>query len=82
MRHTGTVKWYNSTKGYGFIAREDNEKDVVMVSSKRVSCNGGGGALGHPLVYMDMGDEDYVICKYCDKVFKLGRHISQSCSLL
>ena len=50
---------------------EENEKDVVMVSSKRVSCNGGGGALGHPLVYMDMGDEDYVICKYCDKVFKL-----------
>lgn len=50
---------------------EDNEKDVVMVGSKRVSCNGGGGALGHPLVYMDMGDEDYVICKYCDKVFKL-----------
>lgn len=57
---------------------EDNEKDVAMVQSKRVSCNGGGGALGHPLVWMDMGDEDYVICKYCDRVFKLDPHAAHA----
>ena len=25
---TGTVKWFNTTKGYGFIAPEDGSTDV------------------------------------------------------
>ena len=28
-RETGTVKWFNNAKGYGFIAREDAE-DVFV----------------------------------------------------
>jgi CspA family cold shock protein len=31
---TGTVKWFNATKGYGFIAPEDGSKDAfVHISS-------------------------------------------------
>lgn len=39
MSINGKIKWYNSTKGYGFIAREDNEKDVFVHSSAAREAN-------------------------------------------
>ena len=35
------------------------------------ACDGGGGALGHPRVYLEMGDETFVECPYCDRRFVL-----------
>ena len=29
----GTVKWFNSKKGFGFIEREDKEKDAFVHAS-------------------------------------------------
>lgn len=46
--------------------------EVVSVRSKRVACDGVGGALGHPRVYLEMGEADFVECTYCDRRFVLA----------
>ncbi|MBL4538910.1 MULTISPECIES: zinc-finger domain-containing protein [Oceanicaulis] len=45
--------------------------EVIVVDQKRVMCDGGGGALGHPRVWYDMGEDDFVECGYCDRRFVL-----------
>lgn len=47
--------------------------EVIKVHSHRVSCDGVGGALGHPRVYMEMGAEGFVECLYCDRKFVLTK---------
>ncbi len=45
--------------------------ETLHVNSKKVSCDGSreDKASGHPLVYLDMGKNDFVVCPYCSKYF-------------
>jgi uncharacterized Zn-finger protein len=45
--------------------------EIIETDNTRVACDGGGGALGHPRVYLEMGDESFVECPYCDRRFVL-----------
>lgn len=57
------------------LASENNTKDVVISAQTRVACDGGGGALGHPKTYLDMGMDTEVTCKYCGRVYKLDKNV-------
>src|SRR3954467_10302560 len=46
--------------------------EIVVVRSGRVACDGVGGALGHPRVWLEMGEGDFVECPYCDRRFVLA----------
>ena len=47
------------------------EPEIVAVHEHRAICDGGGGALGHPRVYLEMGEAHFVECPYCDRRFVL-----------
>ena len=46
--------------------------EVITVRSRRISCDGVGGALGHPRVWLEMGEASFVECPYCDRRFVLA----------
>ena len=33
-RETGTVKWFNAGKGYGFVERDNGEGDVLSITAQ------------------------------------------------
>lgn len=57
---------------YAPDTKSPDAPEVITATSKRVKCDGGGGALGHPVVFYDMGEADTVECLYCDRRFVLA----------
>ena len=45
---------------------------VIAVRSGRIACDGVGGALGHPRVWIELGGDDVGECPYCDRRFVLA----------
>ena len=48
--------------------------EVITVSEHRIACDGVGGALGHPRVWLEMGGAGFVECGYCDRRYVLSGH--------
>ena len=44
--------------------------EIVEVETSEVSCDG-GGALGHPKVFLCIANDGRVECPYCDRMFVL-----------
>lgn len=53
--------------------------ETKIVSTKRVACDGGEGALGHPRVWLTIPeDKGWVECGYCDARFVHEDHADKS----
>ena len=42
-----------------------SSSNVIVTNQSRVACNGGGGPLGHPQVWLTLGTDGKVTCPYC-----------------
>ncbi|MBM3579588.1 MAG: zinc-finger domain-containing protein [Alphaproteobacteria bacterium] len=47
--------------------------NVLHVDSKEVSCDGSVADSKHPLVYLKINENGFVICPYCSKKFQLNK---------
>ena len=43
--------------------------NVIVTNQLRVACNGGGGTLGHPKIFLTLGNDGGVTCPYCSREF-------------
>ena len=52
--------------------KKNNKKplldNIFYVKEKRVNCDGGED-FGHPLVYLNLGKNNKVVCPYCSKFY-------------
>ncbi len=46
--------------------------EIIEVDSREIACDGGAGALGHPRVFLNMGDKNQIDCPYCGRQFVLS----------
>jgi uncharacterized Zn-finger protein len=53
-------------------------EETIIVEKSSVSCDGGGGALGHPKVYLAIGEGREIVCPYCSRTYKLAEGVSQA----
>ena len=51
--------------------------ETIEVETTEVACDGDGGALGHPRVFLNMGSNGQVECPYCDRLFKLKSGVNR-----
>ena len=55
----------------GYITNDNTQlsENVTYTNDTWVACNGGGGSLGHPQVWLKLGDVGHVTCPYCSRRF-------------
>ena len=44
--------------------------EILHVDERTVACDGGGGALGHPRVFLRIAERE-VMCPYCSRLYVL-----------
>jgi len=64
---TGLEKQVNNKWAIDLI----NEVPSVKVNKRVASCDGGGGALGHPKIYINLDQSGPQSCNYCGLRFEL-----------
>jgi uncharacterized Zn-finger protein len=43
--------------------------ETIEIDAMRAACDGGGGPMGHPKVYLSLAPSGRVECPYCSRLF-------------
>ncbi|MSO98410.1 MAG: zinc-finger domain-containing protein [Rhodospirillaceae bacterium] len=55
--------------------------ETIKVDTTHVNCDGGGGALGHPRVYLQIKPEiGHLDCPYCGRRYELDQRAKAGAS--
>ena len=55
-------------------------EETIVVQRTTVACDGGGGSLGHPRVFLKIAESGEIVCPYCSRRYDLaeGTHAAAS----
>jgi uncharacterized Zn-finger protein len=56
------------------LTRSMQPFETIPIDSMIAACNGGGGPLGHPKVYLNLSADGKVECPYCSRLFVYRGH--------
>jgi uncharacterized Zn-finger protein len=54
----------------------DKGVDQIAVGVKEFQCMGASPPHDHPHVYLDMGDEDQLVCPYCSTLYRFDASLA------
>ena len=58
--------------------RQHNDPfETIEIDEMVAACNGGGGPLGHPRVYLNLAPAGWIECPYCSRRF-VNRAVAQA----
>ena len=53
---------------------DDSDPGMIEVTQRTVACDGGGGPLGHPRVFLYI-ETERVLCPYCSRLYVLSAKV-------
>ena len=69
MAGAGTPKFHN-----------DQGVDKIGIGVKEFQCIGANPPFDHPHVYLDMGDENEIVCPYCSTLYVYNSKLASDAS--
>jgi uncharacterized Zn-finger protein len=56
----------------------DKGVDRISIGVKEFQCMGASPPFDHPHVYLDMGDEEQLICPYCSTLYRYDASLGET----
>ncbi len=55
--------------------RNDLGLTQIAIGAKEFECTGATAPYDHPHIYLDMGEDNEIICPYCSTLFKFDKSL-------
>lgn len=56
--------------------QNDRGHDAIEIGAKEFQCIGARPPFDHPHVFLDMGDDNEIVCPYCSTLYRFNPELS------